>query len=250
MVQPATLITGAAKRIGAAIAAELAAAGHHVWVHYATSSAEAEALVGDLTGKGLRASAVRADLSIPEDIAGLVAACTAESPLTALVNNASLFTYDSADTITLDMLETNYRVNAAAPMLLAKAFAAQAPADADPCVINILDHKLESLDPDYFSYTVAKAALGASTQMMALAFAPDVRVNAIGPGITLPSNIQSQARYEKLRTRNPLRLNASPADLVRAVRFLLDTPSMTGQMITIDGGSSLMRAGRDIEFQD
>ena len=246
MSEASILITGAAKRIGAGIATGLAQEGHSVIIHYSRSADDAEALVKVLTENGHTARAVQADLSTDDGIHGLIEDC---GPLCALINNASSFAYDAAHDITLESLEANYRVNAAAPMLLARDFAAQANGD-DPCVINILDHKLVSLDPDYFSYTVAKAALGAATQMMALAFAPDVRVNAIGPGITLPSGPQSEARFEKVRSRNPLKRNASVADLLRAVRFLLDTPSITGQMITIDGGASLQRAGRDVEFQD
>ena len=246
MARASILITGAAKRIGAGIAAGLAEDGHSVVIHYSRSADEAETLASELSEKGFMARAVQADLSTDAGIHGLIDAC---GPLAALINNASSFAYDAAHDFTLESLEANYRVNAAAPMLLARDFAAQAVGD-DPCIINILDHKLDSLDPDYFSYTVAKAALGAATQMMALAYAPAVRVNAIGPGITLPSGPQSEARFEKVRERNPLKRNASVADLLRAVRFLIDTPSITGQMITIDGGASLMRAGRDVEFQD
>lgn len=243
------LITGAAKRIGAALAKALAAEGWHVSVHYHHSEAEAENVVTEIAAAGGKARAVKADLSDPETLEPLVAECTAAAgPLTCLVNNASIFEYDALDSLTAEMLDKHHAVNLRAPMLLARAFAAQLPDGTTGDIVNILDNKVLSPNPDYLSYTLSKFALKGATETLAMALAPAIRVNAIAPGITLLSGEQSKARFEKAHATNPLKQGCTPAQIAAALKLILDCPAMTGEIITIDGGQRLQKLPRDIAF--
>ena len=234
------LVTGAGKRVGRAIALDLA---HHGWavaVHYNTSGDDAEAVVAEITGQGGRAVAVQADLSREDQVAALTPQVTeALGPVGALVNNASIFERDDAVTATRESWDAHIETNLRAPFVLTQAFAAQLPADAAGCVINLIDQRVWNLTHTFTSYTVSKAGLWTLTQTLALALAPRIRVNAVGPGPTLPSPRQSQEQFDRQCRSMPLARGTSPHEICEAVRFLLSAPAMTGQMLALDGGQHL-----------
>jgi NAD(P)-dependent dehydrogenase (short-subunit alcohol dehydrogenase family) len=167
------------------------------------------------------------------------AAVAALGPLGCLVNNASIFVRDEAMTATAQSWDSHMSVNLRAPLFLSQAFARQLPATAEGAIINIIDERVWHLTPHFTSYTVSKAGLWTLTQTLALALAPRIRVNAIGPGPTLPSVYQSQAEFDAQQARMPLRRGTTPAEICAAARFILDAPALTGQMIALDGGQHL-----------
>jgi len=234
------LITGAALRIGRAIAGSLAADGWAVAIHYHRSAEAAEAAVAEIAAAGGTARAIEADLGDPAAVDALLpAAAAALGPLTALINNASAFEKDGIDTLTRASWDQHMETNLWAPLALTKAFAAQLPAGRAGGVINLLDQRVFNLTPYFLSYTVSKAALWTLTQTLALALAPRIRVNAIGPGPTLPSPRQSQAEFDAQWARMPLGRGTTPDEIAKAVRYLLDAPAVTGQMLALDGGQHL-----------
>jgi NAD(P)-dependent dehydrogenase (short-subunit alcohol dehydrogenase family) len=238
---PATaLVTGAALRLGRAIALDLAKQGWRVGVHHYSSSAEAEALVTEIERLGSKSVALKADLTSEDQLRGLVRSCAeALGAPTCLVNNAARFEWDSIDTLDWAGWQAELDVNLRAPIFLAQAFARILPKDASGCVINMIDQRVWRLTPDFFSYTIAKSALWTATQTLAQALAPRVRVNALGPGPVLPNRWQSQADFERECRSTLLGRGASVEDVCRAVRLLIDTPSVTGQMIALDSGQHL-----------
>ncbi len=234
------LVTGAAQRIGRAIALALAADGWAVAVHYRASRAAAEEVVRAIASRGGRAVMLAADLADEAAVRGLVpAAVAALGPLGCLVNNASIFENDTAATATRASWDAHLEVNLRAPFVLMQAFAAQLPAEAEGAVINLLDERVWNLTPYFVSYTVSKAGLWTLTQTMALALAPRIRVNGIGPGPALPSPRQSEEQFARQCAALPLRRGTSPEEIAAAVRFILAAPAMTGQMIALDGGQHL-----------
>jgi NAD(P)-dependent dehydrogenase (short-subunit alcohol dehydrogenase family) len=234
----AILITGGAKRLGAAMARAFAEAGYSVILHAHHSGAEADALAAELGGRVLRG-----DLADPAVPGRLIAEA---GPLLGLVNNASRFVFDTARSATAEAMAAHMGPNLIAPVLLAQAFAAQAPAQG--VIINMLDQKLSNLNPDFFTYTLSKAALAAATDMLALALAPNIRVCAIAPGLTLPGPAQTPESFERAWRANPLQRGATPQDIAAAALFILRTPSLTGVTLTVDGGEHLMHRPRDIAF--
>ena len=234
------LVTGGAKRIGRAIALDLAKAGFAVAVHHNESGDAARALVAEIQASGGRAAAVAADLTREAETAALVPnAVKALGPLGCLVNNASRFIVDDAVSTTRESWDQNMETNLRAPFVLTQAFAAQLPNNASGVVINLIDQRVWNLTPYFMSYTVSKTGLWTLTQTMALAFAPRIRVNAIGPGPVLPSARQTQEQFERQCRLMPLQRGATTAEISSAVRFIIDTPSMTGQLIALDGGQHL-----------
>jgi NAD(P)-dependent dehydrogenase (short-subunit alcohol dehydrogenase family) len=234
------LITGAAQRLGRAIALALAADGWAVAVHYRTSRAPAMALVEVILGAGGRAVALDADLTDEAAVAALVPrAVAALGPLGCLVNNASAFENDTAATADRASWDAHIEVNLRAPFVLMQGFAAQLPETAEGAIINMLDQRVWSLTPYFVSYTVSKAALWTLTQTMALALAPRIRVNGIGPGPTLPSPRQSAVQFERQCASLPLQRGTTPDEIAAAVRFILAAPALTGQMIALDSGQHL-----------
>lgn len=234
------LVTGGAKRIGRAIVEDLAAHGFAVAIHTRHSSAEAETLAAELRQKGAKATVLCCNLFDIEETEDLVAkACSALGPLDLLVNNASTFEDDSALHFDANLFEAHFALHVRAPSILAAAFVRQLPPGYSGSIVNVIDQRVWRLTPRFYSYTLSKAALWAATQTMAQAFAPQVRVNAIGPGPTLANQRQEEQDFN--RQVEALILKAGPqlGEIGRTVRFLFDTPSMTGQMIALDGGQHL-----------
>lgn len=234
------LVTGAARRVGRAIAFHLAGQGWAVAVHYGTNGTDARKLAAEIERKGGRAVALKADLANEKAAAGLLPRATeALGPVTCLVNNASIFEQDTVHTADVRSWNRHMAVNLRAPFVLMQAFQAALPRKARGNVVNILDQRVWNLTPYFVSYTVSKTGLWTLTQTMALALAPRIRVNAIGPGPTLPSRRQTAAQFRRQWKAVPLARPAAPDEIARAVAFILETPSMTGQMIALDGGQHL-----------
>ncbi len=236
----AALVTGGAQRLGRAIALALAAAGHPVAVHCHRSQAEAQALAAEIRTAGGQAEVCPADLADEAATAALIGqASAALGPVGVLVNNASTFERDEWDTVDRASWDAHLQPNLRAPFVLIQALARALPPGAEGNVINLLDQRVWSLTPHFVSYTVSKAALWALTQSMALALAPRIRVNAIGPGPALPSPRQSAEQFAQQCAATPLGRGTSPAEVARAAMALLALPSVTGQMIALDGGQHL-----------
>jgi len=245
--RPTALVTGAAKRIGRAIALDLARAGWRVGVHYYTSEDEAAETVGKIRADGGSAVALQADLEQLEAARALLPACAeALSPPRCLINNASLFEQDVIASLNAESFQRHLRVNLRAPVFLAQAFAAGLPAGTDGVIINILDQRVLKLTPDFFSYTISKSALWDATRTLAQGLAPDIRVNAIGPGPALANARQTKRAFERQQQATILQRGPELKEICAAVRFILDAPSMTGQMIALDGGQHLSWRTPDI----
>lgn len=239
------LVTGGGKRLGAKIARALADDGWHTIIHYNYSDRDAGALAEDIMAAGGSASTAQFDLG---DAAGVRDFMSGLGRVDALINSASVFEMDRPEDVTAEALDKAMRVNLMAPVLLASEMARQHSERASGCVINILDQKLFNLNPDFFAYTLSKHALLGATTTMAMAFAPRVRVNAIAPGITLPSGGQSLEEFERAHRLNPMQGGSTPEDIIRAVRFILATSSMTGETMIIDGGQHLDARDRDVMY--
>lgn len=245
----AALVTGAARRIGRAIALGLARDGWAVAVHYSRSKPQAGEIVAEITDAGGRAVALAADLADEGETADLVPrAVKALGPLGCLVNNASQFVADDPETATRESWDIHMEVNLRAPFVLTQGFAAQLPADASGCVVNIIDQRVWNLTPFFTTYTLSKAGLWTQTQTLAMALAPRIRVNAIGPGPTLASARQTDAQFTRQWQSTPLRRRTPTEEICAAVRFLLSAPSMTGQMMALDGGQHLGWAQIDQDY--
>jgi NAD(P)-dependent dehydrogenase (short-subunit alcohol dehydrogenase family) len=237
----AVLITGAAVRIGRAVALALAGDGHPIAVHYNSSRIEADRTVGELQALGVVAAAVQADLSDHDAVLGLVpaAADALGQPVGVLVNNASLFENDRMKTATLQSFDSHMAINLRAPLFLAQQLADVLPEDQKGAVINLIDMRVWKPLPGFISYTVSKAGLEMLTKTMAMALAPRIRVNAIGPGPVLPNERQSEDQFWKQWHSTLLKRGAHPEEIADGVRFLINSPSVTGQMIAMDGGQHL-----------
>jgi NAD(P)-dependent dehydrogenase (short-subunit alcohol dehydrogenase family) len=236
----AALVTGAAKRIGRAIARDLADHGWAMAVHYRNSASEAAELVREIESAGGRAIALQADLAHEADTQALIArAVEALGPLTCLVNSASLFEMDKIETVTRASWDAHIETNLRAPLVLSQGFAAQLPAGAQGNIVNMLDQRVWNLTPYFLSYTVAKMGLWTLTQTLALALAPRIRVNDIGPGPTLPSPRQSPEQFAEQFRAMPLGRGTTTEEICAAIQFILSAPAMTGQMIALDGGQHL-----------
>ncbi len=236
----AALVTGGAKRIGRAIALALAEAGFAVAVHCHASRDEAEATAAAIRAGGGRACVLAADLADEAAVARLLPdAAAALGPIGVLVNNASTFERDEWHDATRASWDRHIEPNLRAPFVLMQEFARALPEQAEGLVVNMLDQRVWSLTPHFVSYTVAKAGLWALTQSMALALAPRIRVNAIGPGPTVPSARQTEAQFARQAQSVPLRHGTSPEEVGEAVLSLLRLSAMTGQMLALDGGQHL-----------
>jgi len=239
-IPKAALVTGGAQRIGRALASALAEDGFAVAIHYHSSRLAAEQLVEVIRNKGGAAIALDADLGDEGAVRELVPrAEQALGPIGCLINNAGVFAGDTLETATRESWELHLAVNLRAPFVLIQDFAAGLPKTAAGVVVNLLDQRVWSLTPYFVSYTLSKAGLWTLTQTMALALAPRIRVNGIGPGPALPSPRQSAEEFARQCATMPLRRGTSPQEIAAALRFILSAPAMTGQMIALDGGQHL-----------
>ena len=242
---PTVLVTGGGKRLGAAIVRRLAADGHRVVIHYGHSAADAEALADEVGAVGT----VGGDLGELGGVEDLFARAVevAGCPLDGLVNSASLFAFDRPEAVDLALPAKLYAVNCTAPVLLAGALARQGVGGA---VVNLLDQKVANLNPDFFSYTLSKVALEGATTLMAQAFAPRVRVNAVAPGLTLPSGDQSAREFATAARKNLLERPVGAEAVAEAVSYLLNAESVTGQTLFVDCGQRFLLRDRDVMFED
>ena len=244
------LVTGAARRLGRAMALELARAGHDVAVHYSGSMAEAEATAQDIRALGVRAVTLQADLIVEDQMQALVprAAAALGAPITVLVNNASIFEYDTLASATRNSWDRHLESNLRAPFVLTQALAAQVPDPvtddlgepvAQGLVVNMIDQRVHKLTPEFMTYTIAKMGLLALTRTSAQALAPRVRVNAIGPGPTLQGARQSAEHFAGQRAATILGRGADLTGICDALRYLLGARAVTGQLLCVDGGQHL-----------
>lgn len=240
------LVTGAGRRIGAALATAAADAGFDVLIHYHKSRREAEALASALVGQGRKAIPIGADLADPDTPRTLATA--APGPLTLLVNSASEFIDDRVGAIDGQDFDRMLAVNLRAPVLLSQAFAAALDAGRQGLIVQLTDQRVWRPTPQYFSYSLSKSALWAATKTLAQALAPRIRVNAIGPGPTLPSIHQAPGEFESEAAAVPLGHGPQVEELGAALRYLIDAPSVTGQMIAVDGGQHLAWRTPDVLF--
>ena len=248
--RPVVLVTGAARRIGRSIALDLAAHGYDVGVHCHASVADAQATAALLREQGAGAEVFVADLADE-------AACNALLPcvaahfgcVDAVVNNASLFEHDDVASFSFDAMARHWQANTAPAIVLARSLHALAEnAGNTGVVINLLDQKLWNPNPDHLSYTLSKAALQAATTMLAMALAPRLRVCAVAPGVTLASGPMTEHEFDAAQRMTPLQRSSTPEDVARAVRFLIESPAITGTTLLVDGGQHLQRQARDVMF--
>jgi NAD(P)-dependent dehydrogenase (short-subunit alcohol dehydrogenase family) len=238
------IVTGAARRIGAALARALAADGWHLLIHCNRSVAEAQALAAELGN----AAVVAADLADPGAADTIMGALGGLPPPRLLVNNASIFNYDSAQGFGAAGWDLHQAVNLRAPALLSQAFAARA-GPGGGLIVNLLDAKLAQPNPDFFSYTVSKMGLAGLTELCARAYAAQgIRVCGIAPSVTLVSGPQSRDNFDRVHRLNPLGRGVEVGEIVAALRFILAAPTLTGQTIMLDGGQRFLALGRDVQF--
>ncbi len=237
------IVTGGARRIGAALTRALAADGWHVLIHCNRSVEEAEALATEIGN----ARVVRAELADPAAAGAVIAGLDGLPPARLLVNSASRFAYDRAADFGVQSWEAHLDVNLRAPALLSQAFAARV-ADGPGLIVNLLDAKLAAPNPDFFSYTVSKFALAGLTELCARAFAPAVRVCGIAPAVTLVSGAQSEANFEAVHGLNALERGVEVEEIVGALRFIVATPTFTGQTIVLDAGQRFLALPRDVQL--
>ena len=245
MRRPVALVTGAARRIGREIALDLAAHGWDVAVHHRRSPDDAAHTVADAQALGARAHAFAADLADEAECAALLPAVAAHfGVVDAVVNNASLFEHDDVASFGYAAMERHWRANTAPAIVLARALHAAGGA----VVVNLLDQKLWNPNPDHLSYTLSKAALEAATTMLAMALAPQLRVCGVAPGVTMLSGDMDAAEFAASHRMTPLGRSSTPADVARTVRFVLESPAITGTTLLVDGGQHLQRQPRDVMF--
>ncbi|HMB48000.1 MAG TPA: SDR family oxidoreductase [Afifellaceae bacterium] len=245
------LITGGARRIGRTIVRDLAAHGWAVAIHCNRSVAEAETEAQAIRQAGGTAAIIQADLENADATATILLQANEEiGPIDLLVNNASTFVEDRFGSLDMQIWRRQFAVNLEAPIFLAEAFAVQLPDGAEGNIVNLIDQRVWKLNPHMPSYTLSKAALWTATQTMAQSFAPRIRVNGIGPGPTFPNPRDGEAGLDREASGILLERRVDPADIATAVRFLVDTPSITGQMLAVDGGQHLAWKTPDIVESD
>ncbi|WP_374470285.1 SDR family oxidoreductase [Phenylobacterium sp.] len=236
----AALITGGARRIGRALVRAAAEAGYDVAIHVRTVDDEAEAAAGEVRARGRRAAIVACDLRQEGRAVALVGEAEGElGPVTLLVNSASVFEEDAFADMNRASWDLHLETNLRAPLVLSQVFARRLPPEHDGLIVNILDQRVLKPTPEFFSYSLSKAALWDATRLMAQALAPRVRVNGIGPGPVLPSIHQDQAAFDAEAAATLMRRPVDPTEIAAALRYLIDAPSVTGQMIAVDSGQHL-----------
>ncbi len=243
------LVTGAAKRLGREIALGLARDGWDIAVHYRASETDARATVAEIEALGRRAVAFSGDLSDEFQTQNLVPRVIAHfGTLGCIVNSASLFDYDDAQSFEQAQLDAHMRCNTAAPILLAQALHAATPDGEQAVVINLLDQKLFNPNPDFLSYTLSKAALHTATTLLATALAPKLRVVGLAPGLTLVSGDQTEEGFAKAHRQTVLGKSSTPADIAQAACYLAGAHGVTGTTLLVDGGQHLLPMNRDVMF--
>jgi NAD(P)-dependent dehydrogenase (short-subunit alcohol dehydrogenase family) len=243
------LVTGAAKRLGRAIALGLAKDGWDIAVHYRASEAEALETVDQIKALGRAAIAIACDLSSEAETRQLLPrAMTQLGDIRCVVNSASLFSYDDAQSFDQTRLDAHMHSNLAAPILLAQALHAATPEDAQSVVINLLDQKLFNLNPDFLSYTLSKSALDTATKLLAMSLAPRLRVVGLAPGLTLVSGDQTESQFEKAHQQTVLGKSSTADDIAQAVCYLANAHGITGTTLIVDGGQHLTPMHRDVMF--
>lgn len=236
------IVTGGAKRIGAELVRALAADGWHVLIHFNRSRADAEALAAEV-GSATIVQAELADADCPNRIMAALGGCP---PVRLLVNSASQFRYDSAAAFTVEQWDAHQAVNLRAPALLSQAFAQRL--EGDGLIVNLLDAKLAAPNPDFFTYTVSKMGLAGLTELTARAYAPRIRVCGIAPSVTLVSGPQSRENFDRVHRLNALERGVDVRHIVAALRFIIATPTLTGQTIALDAGQRFLSLPRDVQF--
>ncbi len=245
------LVTGAAKRLGRAIALDLARHGWNIIIHYNRSEREARATCADVRTAGVKAFLVQADLSREAEAQGLIARATAEAgPITALINNASTFENDVWQNATRESWVLHIEANLRSPLVLCQEFARHLPKDAHGAIVNIVDQRVFKPTPQFLSYGVSKAGLHWLTTTLAQGMAPRIRVNAVAPGPTIVNARQSAEDFQRQRSATLLGTGAEPQDVAAAVRYLLEAPAVTGQTIAVDGGQHLIWQTADTRVKE
>ena len=254
----AVLVTGAAKRLGREIALEFARQGWDIAIHYGRSAAEAKQTLADITALGVKAHAFQADLSIDAQVKELFTAVAKAFPnLGCIINSASIFEYDRANSQTPlsgKNVLAHMQVNVTAPIILSQMFFEHqkqyhAEDEYVPSVIQLLDQKLINPNPDYLSYTLSKSALLSSIEILAVDFAPLLRIVGLAPGITLPSGDQTTEGFTKAHQMTPLGCSSTALDVAKAAVFLADSSAITGTTLYVDGGQHLLPSERDVMFK-
>lgn len=244
------LVTGGAKRLGRAIALALAQAGWSIALHFRQSADEARQTANDITALGVGCLLLPADLEQADQVAQLIKQASALGPVRCVVNNASLFDFDDAHSFSYASLDRHLHSNLAAPIVLARDLYAHIPDGEQGVVVNLLDQKLDNLNPDFLSYTLSKAALQTATVMLAQQLAPRLRVVGVSPGLTLISHLQSPDQFEKTHRLSPLNRSSQPEDIAAGVLFAVNNRAVTGTTLVIDGGQHLIGMARDFSVMD
>jgi NAD(P)-dependent dehydrogenase (short-subunit alcohol dehydrogenase family) len=241
------LVTGAAKRLGRAIALDLARVGWDIALHYNSSESDAREVAEAIRGMNRRVALLPADLSREEQTTGLIARAIAEiGPLGALVNSASLFENDDWESASRVSWDKHIEVNLRAPFVLSQQFAKALPENAHGAIVNIVDQRVLKPTPQFVSYSLSKAGLYWLNTTLAQALGPRIRVNAVAPGPTIINARQAEADFRRQREATVLGTGAEPQDICAAIRYLLEATTVTGEMIAVDGGQHLIWKTPDV----
>jgi len=249
MAEGTVLVTGGAKRIGRAICLRLAQEGYSIAVHFRGSSSEADEVVAAIEELGGNAFSVKADLADADSATSLVSQVSEKGPVFGIVNNASLFIHDDIQSIDTDSWDAHMDVNAKSPMLLIRSLNETLKGDQTACVVNVLDQKIAEPNPDHLSYTASRYAMLGLTDALARGLAPRIRVNAVAPGHTLPSDDQTEEGFARAQSESPLGYGPRPEDIADAVCYLMGARAVTGQILFVDSGERFLSRARDVLFE-
>ena len=249
MVEGTVLVTGGARRIGRAICLRLSEEGYSIAVHYRGSKQEADELVSAIEVSGGKAFSIHANLSDAESASTLVSRASENERLCGIVNNASLFIHDDIESIDTESWDAHMDVNARSPLLLIRSLNESLDEDQSACVVNVLDQKIAEPNPDHLSYTASRYAMLGLTDALARGLAPSIRVNAVAPGHTLPSEDQTKEGFARAQLESPLGFGPSPEDIADAVCYLIGARSVTGQILFVDSGERFLSRARDVLFE-